>query len=85
MDWLAFEKQWSSRHEIFQAVGHRQELDKQSSVSAFFVLMILAVGSQLCKDKSLHGIQPAEEYYALALPFLSVIVQLHNLANVQGG
>jgi hypothetical protein len=46
--------------------------------------MILAIGAQLCKHDRLAGVMRPEEYHTLAIPFLPVIVQLHNLVNVQG-
>ena len=46
--------------------------------------MVLAIGAHLCKNDQLAGVLRPEEYHALAQPFLPVIVQLHNLVNVQG-
>ncbi|WVQ94026.1 hypothetical protein IAU59_001104 [Kwoniella sp. CBS 9459] len=84
MDWVAFEKQWARRDRILVGVGQKTRMDRDSSVAAFFILMILAVGSQLCKERSLPGLLRPEEYYTLAQPYLNTIVTLHNLANIQG-
>lgn len=84
MDWLAFEVQWRAREELLQAVAQDRIHDKESGVAAFFVLMILAIGAQYCKTQSTAGLLRAYDYYCLAQPYLRWIVQLHNLANVQG-
>ena len=85
MDWVSFEKQWAVRNEILLSVGQGRKLDKNDSTAAFFILMILAIGSQYSKQHALAGLLRGKDYYALAAPYLSGIVQLHNLANVQGG
>ncbi|KAL7418364.1 hypothetical protein Q5752_006822 [Cryptotrichosporon argae] len=83
MDWVTFDIQWKVRNAVLAAVGQDRRLDREGSVAAFFILMILAVGTQICRDMNLPGLLKPEEYYALAQPFLNVMVQLHNLANIQ--
>ncbi len=84
MDWLAFGKQWQARDEILLAAAQDRIHDKETGVAAYFILMILAIGAQYCKAQSPHGLLDMYGYYLLAQPYLSWIVQLHNLANVQG-
>ncbi|WRT68116.1 uncharacterized protein IL334_005091 [Kwoniella shivajii] len=84
MDWVTFEHQWERRDEILSEVGQGVFLDRASSTAAFFILMILAVGAQLCKERPISGLLRPEDYYNLAAPYLSVIVTLHNLPNIQG-
>ncbi|KAK8870133.1 hypothetical protein IAR55_000703 [Kwoniella newhampshirensis] len=83
MDWVSFEKYWQIRDELFLSISQGHQLDKNASVAAFFILMILAIGSQYCKQKSLPELLRPQDYYALASPYVSHIVQLHNLPNVQ--
>ncbi|OCF44232.1 hypothetical protein I317_01850 [Kwoniella heveanensis CBS 569] len=84
LDWVAFEKQWEQRDRILLAVGQKTRMDRDNSTAAFFILMVLAVGSQLCKERTLPGLLRPEDYYNLAQPYLNTIVTLHNLANIQG-
>ncbi|WVR08413.1 hypothetical protein IAU60_005468 [Kwoniella sp. DSM 27419] len=86
MDWVSFESQWERRDEILMAVGRGVPLDRNLSTAAFFILMLLAVGAQLCKEHTLPGpgLLRAEDYYNLAAPYLNTIVTLHNLPNIQG-
>nr|XP_031860300.1 uncharacterized protein CI109_004184 [Kwoniella shandongensis]KAA5527372.1 hypothetical protein CI109_004184 [Kwoniella shandongensis] len=83
MDWLSFEKYWQVRDELFLSISQGRQLNKNASVAAFFLLMILAIGSQYCKYQSLPELLRPQDYYALASPYLPHIVQLHNLTNVQ--
>ncbi|WVF66411.1 hypothetical protein IAT40_001151 [Kwoniella sp. CBS 6097] len=83
LDWLSFEKQWEQRNGVLLAVGQKSRMDRESSTAAFFILMVLAVGSQLCKERTLPGVLRPEDYYNLAQPYLNTIVTLHNLANIQ--
>jgi len=84
MDWMAFEKQWRRRDEILLAVAQDRVNDKETGVAAFFILMILGIGSQYCRQQNPSGLLGAYDYYCLAQPYLNHIVQLHNLANIQG-
>jgi hypothetical protein len=84
MDWLRFNEHWQARDGLLLAVALRRPLNKEASVAAYFVLMVLAIGSQLCKNEQLSGLLRAQEYYSLACNLLPVIVQLHNLTNIQG-
>jgi hypothetical protein len=84
MDWMGFEKQWRRRDEILLAVAQDRVTDKDTGVAAFFILMILGIGSQYCRQQNPSGLLAAYDYYCLAQPYLNHIVQLHNLANVQG-
>jgi hypothetical protein len=84
MDWLRFDEQWRARDGLLLALALGRPLNKEAAVAAFFVLMVLAIGAQLCRNERLVGLLQAEEYYALACPLLPYIVQLHNLANIQG-
>ncbi|WWC62255.1 uncharacterized protein I303_104851 [Kwoniella dejecticola CBS 10117] len=84
MDWVRFEKQWNEKDRILCAVGQKFPLDRQSSTSAFFILMVLAVSAQLNRDRPLPGLLAPQQYYDLAMPYLSTIVTLHNLPNIQG-
>lgn len=84
MDWMRFNEHWQARDGLLLAVALRRQLNKEASVAAYFVLMVLAIGSQLCKNDQLSGLLRAQEYYTLAQPLLPVIVQLHNLNNIQG-
>ncbi|WWD03163.1 hypothetical protein V865_001210 [Kwoniella europaea PYCC6329] len=84
MDWVKFEKQWEPRDAILVAVGQGLPLDRERSTGAFFILMVLAIAAQLTKERPMAGLLRAEDYYNLASPYLSTIVTLHNLANIQG-
>lgn len=84
LDWVAFDRHWQAREGLLLAVAIDRKLNEEASIAAFFVLMVLAIGAHLCKNDHLVGLLRPEEYHALALPFLPVIVQLHNLVNVQG-
>jgi len=84
MDWMAFEKQWRRRDEILLAVAQDRVTDKETGVAAFFILMILGIGSQYCRQQNPSGLLAAYDYYCLAQPYLNWIVRLHNLANIQG-
>ena len=84
MDWLAFEVQWRARGDILAAVATDRIKDKETGVAAYFILMILAIGAQYCKTQTHARLLGAYDYYLLAQQYLSWIVQLHNLANVQG-
>lgn len=84
MDWPAFEIIWGAREQILLAVAQDRIHDKEAGVAAFFVLMILAIGAQYCKSQNPAGLLRPYDYYLLAQPYLRWIVQLHNLANVQG-
>lgn len=84
MDWVAFDFHWKVRDGIFLAVAQNRALNKEAATAAFFILMVFAIGSQLNKSKRDSSLLRPSEYYALALTYLNVIVQLHNLVNVQG-
>jgi len=84
MDWMAFEKQWRRRDEILLSIAQDRVTDKETGVASFFILMILAIGSQYCRQQNPSGLLGAHEYYCLAQLYLNWIVQLHNLANIQG-
>jgi len=84
MDWVAFSKQWQYRDEILLAVTDDRKMSNVDSAAAFFILMILAVGSQYCQRQNGESLLRPYEYFTLALPYLNSIVQLHSLANVQG-
>lgn len=81
---MAFDRHWQAREGLLLATAIDRKLNEEASVAAFFVLMVLAIGAHLCKTEHLAGLLRPEEYFALAQPFLPVIVQLHNLVNVQG-
>lgn len=84
MDWSTFEIQWRTRDQILLTAAQDRIQDKETGVAAFFVLMVLAIGAQYCKSQNPAGLLPPHDYYLLAQPYLRWIVQLHNLANVQG-
>ncbi|KAK4689045.1 hypothetical protein P7C73_g1066, partial [Tremellales sp. Uapishka_1] len=70
-----------ARDGILLAVAQDRQLNKEAATAAFFILMVLAIGGQLCNEKAL--MRP-EDYHTLAASYVAVIVQLHNLTNVQG-
>ncbi|WWC69844.1 uncharacterized protein I206_103787 [Kwoniella pini CBS 10737] len=84
MDWVRFEKQWEEKDQILRSVGQKFSMDRQESTSAFFILMVLAIAAQLNRDRPLAGLLAPQQYYELAMPYLNVIVTLHNLPNIQG-
>ncbi len=85
MDWVAFDSHWQAREGILLAVAQARRLNREASIAAFFILMLFAIGSELCKHERQSGLLLAShEYYALAMKFFPTIVQLHNLVNVQG-
>jgi hypothetical protein len=84
MDWLAFDAHWQARDGILLAVAQDRRLNREASTAAFFLLMVFAIGIQLRKQDQSQDLLKAHDYYTLALLYLPTIVQLHNLANVQG-
>lgn len=85
MSWTAFDSHWQAREGILLAVAQARRLNSEAQIAAFFILMLLAIGSELCKHERHSGLLlQSHEYYALAMVYLPTIVQLHNLVNVQG-
>lgn len=97
LDWVALHDEWQGRDEILRAAKQKDAAADTSAcksspnstnpadsyLAAFFILMILAIGSQLCNKLNLPNIQSPDCYYAQAMPYLDVLVQMHNLKNVQ--
>lgn len=83
LDWIVLHDHWQRRDAILQAVVDGKQ-DRDVATAAFFILMIMAVGSQLCGKLRLPGVDKPDKYFLRALPLMGTIVQLHNLANIQG-
>lgn len=72
------------RDRILLAISQGMTLNREASIAAFFILMVLSIGMELCRNEMLPGLLGSGDYYALALQYLPVIVTLHNMENIQG-
>lgn len=84
LDWIVMHDQWQRRDAILQATATATNPDREEATAAFFILMVMAIGTQLCSRLRLPGLARPETYFQKALVHIGTIVQLHNLANVQG-